>query len=359
MTYFSFILSIATFARFLYADNSISFDYQFYIYFFNELNDITIFELLNRVMESFPYVSWGDLGSGKFEFGFACIAYILGKLFNPAITYSMMASISVYIKLNVLKKFKVRYYEYFLFYIFDITIFESNQLRAGIALAIFMLLIYNVLNKNNKLHSLILILLSVFVHLSILPLILMLYIAKFIVLFNKNFLILIFLFLLETIAVTNLDFISSFFGGKVAEYNMLSNSFDVYNKTSGINIASILAATFSILFFTNRDIFYKKIYWIYGIVYSGTCVVLIVFSEYLVILSDRLWLLCLPIIILFYSHTLECCNFHHIKINFVLKNIIRIELFFYVVISLLYRYPSSNFFDFIVPKFEFIPPTLI
>ena len=196
---------------------------------------------------------------------------------------------------------------------------------------------------------------SALMHVSIIILIVILYLSKYITIINKKYYFIIILFFIEIISVWNLDYISSFFGGKVSEYNFIANNFDIYNKTSGINIASILAITFTIYFFMNRKSKSKNENWVYGFTFSGICAILIIFSNYFIVLSDRIWLLSVPVILLFYSAPFSS----HFSKNYY-KNIIRIELFLYVIVNLLYRYPASNFFDFIfiIPEYKLIATEL-
>jgi hypothetical protein len=351
------ILSTATFIRFLFADNSISFDYQFYIKFFNEINDLSTLDLVGRIREGFPYVFWGTFKTGKFELGFAVLAYVFGKLLNPELLYSFIAAISIYLKLDILRKFKVHYYFLFIFYIFDIVVFESNQMRAGLALAVFMALMYNNIYKNNPILTIFLAMISMLIHVSIVIPLIILYLAYISLKLNNKYIFMALIFLVEIICVMNLESISSLFGGKVAEYNMLSNNFDVYNKTSGINIASIMALTFGIYFIMNIRIAYNYKIPIYGVMFSISSSILILFSDFFIILSDRIWLLLFPILILLFSNL---DNFWKSdRNNLLFKILIIFESFLYTIINLLYRYPSSNFFDFIIPVYEFIPPTLI
>ena len=357
MILLNLVLSTLTFIRYIFADNTISYDYQFYITFFEEINRINFLDFGSAIGKEFPYIRWGEGGFGKFECGFGILAYTLGKVFNPSVLYALIASVSIYIKLDILRRFNIKFYQYFIFFIFDITIFESNQLRAGLALAIFMVFIYNNLNKNNKILSLFLLLFSALCHLSIIILVVIFYLSKFAINLKKKYFFILLLFILESVAVLNLNFITSFFGGKIEEYNILSNNFDVYNKTSGINISSILAITFAIYFLYNKKTGSKNESWIYGFLFSGISAILIFFSNFFIILSDRIWLLCLPIILLFYSYESFYLE-NNKKFSLILNNIIVMELFYYIIINLLYRYPSSNFFDFmhIIPNFEFIPP---
>lgn len=358
------ILSLIVFIRFMFADESISYDYRFYIAFFNELNILSIFDLFKRIEESFPYISWGEPRTSEFEFGFALISYTLGKFFYPKLLYSVIAASSIYIKLDVLRKFKVHFLLLFLFYVFDICIFESNQLRAGLALAFFMMLFYYNYQKNYNFLKFILIVLASTIHLSILVLIGLLFLSNFIISFNKksSVKLLFYIFLLFFFIVNNLGFISSIFGAfphvqdKIYEYQFIENNFDTYNSTSGWNHASALSLLFTLFFFLSRKFVQKKES-IYGIIFSACNFILIFFSNELIIISGRLWLLCFPILLLCFSIGLEYSRPHYKNALFFLEYTIFAFLLF-LLLTIIYRYPSSNFFSLIFTPIDFIPPEL-
>ena len=122
-------LALSVFLRFLFADNSISFDYQFYIQFFEEVSALDIRLFLERSLGSFPYFPWAD--SGKFEIGIAFVAFFLGKFLEPAVLYALIAAVSILIKLEIFRSFGLGLYKTLIFYVFDVVLFESNALRAG------------------------------------------------------------------------------------------------------------------------------------------------------------------------------------------------------------------------------------
>ena len=126
-------LTLITFARLIFADESISFDYRFYIEFIKEISNLKFDVFLNRLSQDLPYFTWS--GYGQFETGFAFLVYPLSQVFGPSTVYALISCFSLLVKLETLRFFKVDYYRILIFYIFDVIIFESNALRAGIALA--------------------------------------------------------------------------------------------------------------------------------------------------------------------------------------------------------------------------------
>lgn len=347
-TYFyPLLLSAITFLRFYFADNSISYDYKFYILFIEELSELTWKELFKNIIASFPYVSWANCGSGSFEFLFAIFCYVLSLIFDAKITYAMLAAASIYAKMWVFFKIKANKFIIIIFYIYSVTIFESNAVRVGIALAFFMYFIYFYINFSKVYISLIII--SISLHVSMIVPIFIFIASIFLLKRNK-----IFTYISIFVAIIlffEIEKLIPIMGEKIKEYYILSKEFDFYNKTSGLKITTILSFLFAIYFYKNFKLS-AHITSFFGMYISLNSSIMIFTLTALPIIADRLWLIFLPLIL--FSMALQSVNK---EFGFdSIKSLIYILLVIYVIGNLLYRYPSTNFFNPLTPHKVFWMP---
>ena len=66
--YLNFGLASWVFLIIYTGNDLLSFDYRYYINFIDEIQKISLSELLMRAKSNFPYIAWGD-GFGRFEVG--------------------------------------------------------------------------------------------------------------------------------------------------------------------------------------------------------------------------------------------------------------------------------------------------
>ena len=133
-------LIIATFIVFLFADSRISLDYGAYFTFLNKLSSFSIIEIINNLFDNFPYIVDDTLtvGQSNWEFGFVILVYPLTILFGPQITYALIATFSLTLKVVAFNRFNINSIVMSCLLILSITLFEANALRAGLALSIYL-----------------------------------------------------------------------------------------------------------------------------------------------------------------------------------------------------------------------------
>ena len=375
------LLICLTGIRLSVANNSISFDYQFYIEFIDEVKKAQFSVFIENIVSEIPYYPWGDFG--KFEFGFAILVYAFPATLSSNTIYTTIACASLLWKLEIMRRFRVPVPVLILFFIFFVTLFESNALRAGVALAFLMAGTWQLVRHGSVWRASPYFLLSVTFHLSAIIVIGMIILSYISTLLSISRRVLMAILLIALVIPINLLQISSLFGGKVAEYVLLADSFDLYTGASAFNIGSGMALLFFLFFF----VAIKRGFLDFvtasnspgqlvvrtGLLLSYTAACLIVFSGALSIIGGRMWLLILPII------TCLMCLFYTTErpiggrampwfsiaasrqranglviawIPWLILSLVGL----YIVVNLLIRYPQSNFFDFLLDRVEVIPP---
>lgn len=368
-----FVVVNVVFVRFILADESVSLDYRHYIEFINEMNEIGCKNLFERFKDGFPYISWG--GSGAFEFGFAFVIFPLSKLVPPGFLYAFIVSVTLVLKLNILFKSKVSLYRIILFFIFSVTLFEANAIRAGIASLFLMAGIKCYLDgRRLRLACLYFWLASSF-HVSSLLFLVMIFVAWICVKFNIVIIGSIILISVSSIVVNNFSSFLSLYDGKIGEYYNQAEVYGFNSGASGLNLSSLMCLLFGLFFIdlyikvkNNKNVnkFKKNVITAitFGIFCSALNFVLIAFSGIFAVLGDRVWQLSLPLFILISAHIgsrfIDSNTFFVIssKSNFIrvlVDSAINVILFYYVVINLLIRYPLSNVFSWLTGIHKLVP----
>lgn len=343
--------------RLLYVDNDVSFDRVFYLEFIKEISELSLHDFYARLVLGFPYFGWADFGA--FESGFAVISYFFSMIMSPALTWAVMGIISLAIKFLILASANVKIFKLYAALIFSLILFESNALRAGMAVAMIMLGIF-LLNRK-KFHSVLFFLFSCLFHLSSFAIIILIFFGSLI---NKSKyvgLYISFAVVGSAFLAISLPLIGELAGGKLYEYYIQSTEFGLYTGASGLNFSSIICLIFFIKFawivndknFYNNTADERKIATI-GCLISGVCASLLIFSGPFAIIGDRIWQMAFMPLLLLESKIGYIKNIFNRVINYVGFIIIGV----YVFINLLIRYPQSNFFAPLLPVVDLIPPNV-
>lgn len=361
--FFIFII----FLIFLNADYRISLDFETYIMFFNTLGKISLTDLSLNFFDNFPYIvdSSASVGGANWEFGFAILAYLLMQFFGPNLTYALIAATSLFIKVIAFNRFKINFFIIIFLLIISITLFEANALRLGLGLSIYLYGLAKNEQENKNIYFYIFLACSI--HLSLIIFLLfhsLLYVIK---LANYSILLILLLFLLLIVGLIRISDIvllsisllgTNIIGSKLFDYYALSDVLLLY-QSPGINSVALIfliIAFRSLLLMT----FYKK-----G--EKGTAILVLVFaltgfsfntfSGNFYIIADRF---IQPII--FASICLYfLIGFNNKQKNFYVQNKMSIRslalnfnsffltfLIAFWTYSLLYTYPQSNVFSYIV-----------
>lgn len=342
-----------------------SFDYQFYIIFIKEISNLGGGDFLARIIEGFPYFPWAD--AGKFEFGFASVIYPFSLFLDSAVLFALIASVSIFLKLELLRRFGLGFYRLIIFYFFDVILFESNMLRAGIALSFVLLSCWFYLKRGSVFLAFGCGILAGFFHLSAYVFLVLGGVAFFMRKIGVGRVGIGFVIISSVVVASNLEFIFEVVGGKLSEYLIQAKDFDLYTGASGLNASSFLCFLFAVYFwggiFRLKSDFRKEILVsaYYAELLSVSVGVLILFSGFLSVVGDRIFQLGFPVLLallgFFQKNTNN--NYKLIGWRFGVFNLsVDFLLFYYVIIGLLFRYPQTNFFSWITGTIEFIPPDI-
>ena len=361
-----------TFLRLLNADDSLSYDYRHYIYFLDEISRLTLGTFIASAADLFTDNYWADFK--EFEFGFILMAYPMTLLFDSVTVYAIIASVSLLVKLEVLRFFEVDLYKVLIFFLFDISLFECNAVRASVALAIVM--VFCMLAVKHASFALILLggLLASFFHTSALALLFSSLVTYLFCKAQVRRVGVVLMFIIGLLMMRNLDAILEGAGGKLAYYLVLAREYDRYTGASGFNSISLLCIIFALFFARqalrdNPDSGVRKDvaeYYYFAMTLSITTGILIMFSGVVAVIGDRIWQLVLPLLML-YTSLCKKLSYPHNRgraffdlssradLYFFTNLIVNVLLFYYVVIGLFIRFPLSNFFSWILGVEELTP----
>lgn len=348
--YLSFCLMSILFLsnRLLYLGSDISFDHKHYMDFFVEISKIDVHSLLNNIVDYFPYVRWADFG--KFEFGFALTSYPVTQMFNEQYSYVILASLSIFLKLIILRKYNVSTLFLLPFLIFSFSYFETNQLRASFAVIFLMYANYCYLVKDNIRLALFFNIIAMTFHLSsgffLCCFVIHLIISKI----KQKELMGVFYVLSFLFCIVFIGDIFLIVGGKLREYYIQAVVYGLYTGSSGINTVSIfLFFWVGIAFFVGGRQFglsNNKFSYIQLVLLS--MLILVLFSGPFAVLADRLWLMSFMVLYPFLVPPL--IKTYPSKIVAVIAfGIVVLYVLLYLYISMLSPvviYPNSNVFQF-------------
>lgn len=370
-----FIFSVFVFLSLFFADQSISYDYRFYIAFIAGVGNLSLSDFVDAIVKSFPYFPFGEYG--KFEFGFAIFVYVISFFFSGSAAYGVVGFLSVYIKLEVIRRMGGSVFSIFMFFIFFSVLFESNAIRAGLAVAVFMLGLYFFEFLGKRLLGLFLVLLSPTFHLSAFSLVLVLFCYVGIVYVLRSRFVLFLSLVVFVIVFLNLigvvEFLAYLFGGKIEEYLILSGDFGLYVGASGFNLSSLssLALVVFFLYLIFREEGQNNVgdKAILGLLFAFFSAGLVLFSGPFSIIGDRIWQMMFPVAFSIFEYLKA--NFYatskarcrelrngYISVFLVLSFSATFIMGVIVVVNILVRYPQSNIFSFITGERDLIPPAV-
>jgi len=342
------------------AGSELSYDYKHYYQFIQELSVTGFSDFVDGVVLGFPYYTWADFG--KFEFGFAILVYVATQFFNVKAVYTFLALFSLSLKLFVFFKFRSPVFYVLSFVVFDITLFEANAMRAGLAVSFFLLALYFYI-RSSLYISLVVFLVALSFHVSLAFFASLILCVLFLNRISMKNLFMFFMIFFVSLVILSVDLILPLMEGKLKDYYMQANFYDMYTGASGFNIISIiLLLTSFVAFFSSiskasvsnkyanlRDFVNLSSLILFSVVF---------FSGKYSIFGDRLFQIFFPFVLVFYS--LFFNGVYRFKWG---KNIVflifSILLSYYVFYNILYAYPQSNFFEFITGYKDLESPELI
>lgn len=344
----SFILFlIFLFCNLYNAKDGFSYDYQFYLSYFEQITVLEPREIFSLTIG--PYV-FLKLSSG-IEFGFVFLTKILSYFITtPRYIYFLLVLISISMKYYILRKMNVGIMWLIPILLLSFILLEGNALRSGLALSFYLFGVFYY-NQRKLFLSTLFFLLSVCFHLQALFFIITYYSVvtyfryfecnrrKVIILFTGLFLSSGLLFF----AVGNLGF----------------DKLDFYSKSTsgsnGINIISVLSIISLFVYLVclikkKVSLRYNELLMLYS---SIPALSIYVFVTNVSVLGDRLWQWG---IILMYASMFARFSERRIVINIGTVNLSSLFPFVLLtvfLINIILRYPLTNIFQFILGYYDY------
>ncbi|TXI23339.1 MAG: hypothetical protein E6Q61_07215 [Nitrosomonas sp.] len=340
--FFSFalliLLCVSVFFRYFLASPPFSFDYQGYVLIIESLGRLDFIQILDSNL-IFPYTI--SAGVVPVEVGFTLLVKLFSLPgFRPETIYAILASISVALRLYVMRSLKVPFFFIILLNLVFITIFESNALRLGLASSLLLLGLYQ-LSILRNVRGLLLISASFLFHLQVaffaVPFVFFYLTARWL-LASKIRLLIVAFFFVSGISLFLVQFMSLLSNDKIQEYVERGAS-----GSAGISLTSLIGLLLFILIgfsfrhkelFTNQGKFFAVVF--------ASCVpslVLLISLTDIAVIGDRAWQLAFLVICTFFFLNWVSVSRRKILLLFLYL------LTFVIFVNVLIRYPLSNFFS--------------
>ncbi len=331
------------FVRLLFARHPFSFDYDAYIFIIKSFSELSFSEIVGTNL-IFPYTVSKEIV--PIEFGFSLLVKLVSGLgFDPEITYALIASASVGLRVHTMRSLRVPVLWIIWTNIIAITLLEANALRLGVA-ASTLLFGLRQLHWSRKLTGFFAMAIALTFHLQVI-----FFVAPFVTFYflsgwiRKSTLRLV--FTLVGLSITMVYFVQllpMLENEKLQEYVARGTS-----GSSGITVTSLLA----ILLLGSVVVALRKgwaheaepQFFLAILTACVPSVFLLVFLTDVAVVGDRAWQLAFLVISTFFFT------------NWAFSGSKRIPLYMLVVLSVvmqtnvLVRYPLSNFFS---PPFPMI-----
>ena len=339
------LVTLLVFIRLLFSTPPFSFDYFAYLTIIHGLGGLTFHEILVQKL-NFPYVVTGLFT--PIEFGFSLFVKLISAFgFNPETALSLIAALSVGLRVFVMYKLRVPMLWIVCINVFAITLLEANALRLGLASSV---LLFGLLqwSRQRRIAAITLMGLSVTIHLQVMLFLAPFFLAK---LFLKwislsRFNRMVALFGLLIISLSAFELLNLVDIPKIQEYIARGGS-----ESAGISITSILALFLivcTVILIKGNDKIYTDSSMFQLVIFACTpSVFALIFLTNVAVIGDRAWQLAFLIFSSF------------IFTNWSSRKSKRIVLFIFIMllsvmqINVLIRYPLSNFFSPPFPSIEY------
>lgn len=351
------LIGLVSYFVFTSADKNFSYDYNAYIYYFNELTYLNFSELMLNALDQLPYPYVSLPPSGLFEIGFASLAWFTITLSGSAsMTYAVIGATSIAVRTWLLRRMGVHWGWLLLINVFCITLFEANALRLGCAFTLFLLGVSLVLQRRSALVVSIVFLFACLFHLQIAVevffFLLVFYGYKLLLCSQTRLFMLIVLFVaFGAFAVLIIEQ----FGPSKLDVHVGQIS-----ESGGINIASSLgiliwASIFFHIFWIQKSTYLAKIskldsrVWIAVVLAGVPALILYAFITNIGAIGERFWQVAFMSLASISFAGVWRQRIHRYQALLVCA------LLMAVAVNVLFRYPLSNFFYPLVP-YTFIVP---
>lgn len=339
--FFSFalliLLCLSVFFRYFFALPPFSFDYQGYVLIIETLGRLDFSQILDSNL-IFPYTI--AAGVVPVEVGFTLLVKLFSLSgFRPETIYAILASISVALRLYVMRSLKVPLFFIIILNLIFITIFESNALRLGLASSFLLFGLYQLRILRNF-RGLLLISASFLFHLQVaffaVPFVFFYLTARW--LLASKIRLLMVAFFVSGISLFLVQFMSLLSNDKIQEYVERGAS-----GSAGITLTSLIGFLLFILIgfsFRNKELFtsHGKFFAVVFASCVPSLVLLITLTD-IAVIGDRAWQLAFLVICTFFFLNWVSVSRRKILLLFLYL------LTFVIFVNVLFRYPLSNFFS--------------
>jgi|GEM_PF-3448365 len=337
--------------RLLFAQEDFSYDYSAYIYYFELLSDYSFLDVMEHVVDLFPYVLLPR--APVFEFGFVLVAKAIQQMVvTPAATYAALGAISLGCRAYVMRKFGCSWLWIVLSQLYAITLLEANAIRVGMAATMVLYGLYYLMAGRARLGWAVLFL-SFAIHLQavlfVLPFAAVWPLRKKLERSRAASLALVCLMAVMIIGVMST--------GLLAGHEKLSDYTVKESSSSGLSIISASAALFLVyaLFVQpNRRVVSheaeSRLMWMSVCMAIVPSVVLYTAVTSIAVIGDRAWQFSYVMLVsLIYTNWIS-------KKSKVKAATALAALAILSTINVTLRYPLSNLFDFVLPHVEIEAP---
>ncbi|MFL8988877.1 EpsG family protein [Pseudomonas sp. QLc11A] len=128
---------VLAFCSFYSAQESFSYDYIFYIGYFDAIQKMQLEDIFFSLQSNLPFIYVSIPPSGLLEVGF--VLFVRALFFiteSPELVYALIATISLMTRVFIMRRLGINWAWIVLINIYAITLFEANAIRAGCALTL-------------------------------------------------------------------------------------------------------------------------------------------------------------------------------------------------------------------------------
>lgn len=131
------LFSALAFCSFFSAQENFSYDYVFYIGYFDAIQRMQLDDIFLSLQSNLPFIYVSVPPSGLLEVGFVLVVKALSYIAeSPALVYACIATASLMTRVLIMRRLGINWGWIVLINIYAITLFEANAIRAGCALTL-------------------------------------------------------------------------------------------------------------------------------------------------------------------------------------------------------------------------------
>lgn len=134
---FYFLIAYLAFLSFSHARENFSYDYKFYIQYFENIRDLSFGDVVWLLDGRAPYIYVRVEPTGLLEVGFVLLVRAFFTLSgSPELVYAWIATLSLMLRIYVMRLLGIGWIWILVINIYAVTLLEANALRAGCSLTL-------------------------------------------------------------------------------------------------------------------------------------------------------------------------------------------------------------------------------